>query len=255
VTQRDRIVLAVVAVIGVVAGFYLGVVKPNRTEVQDLDTQIAAAEQRRDTALADLQSASVARKQYEQDQRTLAVLGKAVPADDGVPSLLYQLNSVARKAGVDFDSVDVGTGAAGTGTAGGSATPGTTTGTGGLSLLPLTIKFEGSFFELDRFLRGVHRLADISDERVNVRGRLLTVDGVALTPSAAGLPNLEASVTATAYVAEADAKGATATTAGTSGTSTASASGATGASSSTSSSTSSTGSASESAPATSTGAN
>lgn len=253
-TQRDRIVLAVVAVIGVVAGFYLGVLKPNQTEVQDLDTQIAAAEQRRDTAMADLQSASVARKQYEQDQRTLAVLGKAVPADDGVPSLLYQLNNVARKAGVDFDSVDVGTGAAGTGTAGASSTPGTTAGTNGLSLLPLTIKFEGSFFELDRFLRGVHRLAEISDERVDVRGRLLTVDGVALTPAASGLPNLEASVTATAYVAPADAKGATATTgatgtSGAAGTSTASAS--TGASSSTSS----TGSASEPAPATSTGAN
>lgn len=212
-TQRDRIVLAVLAVVGVVAGFYLGVLKPTQGELEDLDTQVVAAEQRRDTALADLQSASVARKQYEQDQRTLAVLGKAVPSDDGVPSLVYQLNSVARKAGVDFDSVDVAGASAGA-----SDTP---TSAQGLTEMPLTIKFKGSFFELDKFLRGVHRLASIGDEKIDVRGRLMTIEAVALAPSATGLPSLDATVTVKAYVAPPQAAasgGAGATATGTPGT-------------------------------------
>jgi hypothetical protein len=238
VTRRDRILLGVVAVVAVLAGFHLTVLKPGNERLAELDEQIAAAEQRRDTALADLRAASAARKQYERDQATLAVLGKAVPADDGVPSLLYQLHKAARTAGVTFDAVTVGTGGQG-GASGQSATPGTMPGPNGLNVLPLRITFDGDFFALDRFLRAVDRLARITDERVDVRGRLLTIDAVSLTPDDDGLPTVQAEIAASAYVAPAtggagsatgQAGGATAAAAGAEGDGAAGGSDATGAS-------------------------
>lgn len=211
-TKRDRIVLGVLALAGVLAAFYLVVAKPKAADLGELNDNVAAAEQRRDVALADLQTASAAREQYKRDTQTLAVLGKAVPADDGVPSLLYQLHKAARKAGVDFDAVTVGEGATGTTTP--DATPGLKAGPEGLSILPLKITFDGDFFKLDRFLREVRGFATIGDEKVDVRGRLLTVDGVTLAPGESGLPTLRAEINASAYVSTAEADAATGTAAG-----------------------------------------
>jgi len=202
-TTRDRSVLGVLAVVAVIAGFYLLIVKPTSADVADLDTQITAAESRRDVALADLQTAAAAREQYKRDQATLAVLGKAVPADEGVPSLLYQLHKAARKSGVDFDSVTVSE----------NADAASSTADGGLTKLPLTIKFDGTFFKLDRFLRSLHGFAEIGEEKVDVRGRLLTIDAVNLAPQDENGSTLTAEITATAYVAPTEAGKAAATTA------------------------------------------
>ncbi len=216
-TRRDRTVLVVLATVAIVAGFWFAVLKPQQAELGALDARAAKAEQRRDVALADLASAAQARVAYRRDSATLALLGKAVPADDDTPSLLYQLHRAARRAGVSFESVDVGGGAAGApaaapaagaGAAGAPApetTPGTSPGPEGLSLLPVKVVFRGSFFELDRFLRTVHRFARVRGERVDVSGRLLTIDGVALTPASDGLPELKAEIVANAYVAPAGA--------------------------------------------------
>src|SRR5690606_19616482 len=120
-TQRDRIVVGVLALVAVGAGCYMTVVKPTNAEGAHRDTPTPQAERRRATALADLQAATTAREQYRQDQRTLAILGKAVPADDDVPSLLYHLHKAARRAGVSFEAVTVGQGA-------GAPVPGATEG-------------------------------------------------------------------------------------------------------------------------------
>jgi Tfp pilus assembly protein PilO len=215
VTKRDRIVLAVLAAVAVTAGFYMTVLKPVRADLAELDEQRSQAEQRRDTALADLNAATTARAAYRRDTSTLALLGKAVPADDGVPSLLYQVEGAARKAGVKFATVNVGEGAsaaapAAPGAAGSGAaadpTPGTAEGPEGLRALPLKITFEGRFFRLEKFLSQVHRFARVDGERVDIKGRLLTIEGVSLAPSADGLPGLKAEIMAKAYVAPDAAK-------------------------------------------------
>jgi Tfp pilus assembly protein PilO len=227
VTKRDRIVLAIVAALAVVGGFYMLAVKPAREEIATLDEQVMQAEQRRDSALADLNAATTAREAFRRDTATLALLGKAVPSDDGVPSLLYQVQGAAKLAGVRFDSVKVGGGAAAApapaaGTPAAAETlPGTAPGPEGLSTLPLEIRFEGSFFDLERFLSKVHRFARLSGERVDISGRLLTIEGVTLTPAESGLPALKAEIKAQAYVAPDAAAKPAATTASTASTGTA----------------------------------
>jgi Tfp pilus assembly protein PilO len=221
-TKRDRIVLIAVAVVAVVGGFYMTVLKPTRAELATLGEQVDQAVERRDTARAALAAGASARAAYRRDTATLALLGKAVPGDDGVPSLLYQVEGAARQAGVDFASVSLGGGdaaaaaaAPATGQPAAEPVPGTTAGPEGLQAMPLKIKFEGTFFRLERFLTSVHRFARVDGEALDVRGRLVTIDNVALTPGGKGLPRLTAEITATAYVAPAEAAAAGAAAPGT----------------------------------------
>ncbi len=211
-TTRDRIVLGVVTVAAVLAGFFFLVLKPKTQELAAAQDRQVKAQQRIDVALADLRDSERARAAFKRDRATLALLGKAVPADDDVPSLLYQVHKAARQAGIDFSSVTVGEGAGG-GAPGatGAATagpPGTTAGTNGLAVLPLKVTFAGEFFRLDRFLGLLHGFARSRDGALDVSGRLLTVDGVTLKPDESGLT---AEVVANAYVSPAaeDAPGAT----------------------------------------------
>ncbi len=231
-TRRDRIVLTVLGLAAVLAGFWFVALAPKRTELARLDERADRAAQRRDAALSDLASVAQAKVAFRRDRATLALLGKAVPADDDTPSLLYQLHRAARRTGVTFRALEIG--AAGTAPAaaapaatpakqGGDdedaaatpapaaaaapVTPGTAPGatpeTAGMSTLPVKITFTGDFLRLRRFLDVVHGFAPSDGKRVEVRGRLLTVDSVALKPSPRGLPALSAEIFANAYVAPA----------------------------------------------------
>ena len=218
-TKRDRIMLCVIAVVAVAGAFQMLVLKPIRADLSGLDERRAQADQRRDAAVADLNTATSARESYRRDSATLALLGKAVPADDGVPSLLYQIEGAAKAAGVEFDAVKLAEGGSSTAAptptpaAGASSTPGAagdkgaagpvpgvSPGPEGLSVLPIKITFQGDFFSVERFLERVHRFARLGGERIDIRGRLLTIEGVALTPGSTGLPSLKAEVSAQAYV-------------------------------------------------------
>ena len=110
-TSRDRLVVGIViAALGLV-GFFLLVLKPKRDEASKLSQQVSSAQQRLDTARTDLAAGMAARSSYAANYATVARLGKAVPTDDDIPSLVYQLDSTAGSTGVDFRSVKLTSGA------------------------------------------------------------------------------------------------------------------------------------------------
>jgi Tfp pilus assembly protein PilO len=204
VTQRDRIVLGVLATAAVLAGFWFLLLAPRREEASKLAGEVATAQTRVDAARSKLIAAEAAKKDYNAQLLTLARLGKAVPADDDVPSLVYQLERTARNAGIDFRSIDLAE--SGVTAQGGTPSP------GGLKALPFKVKFEGQFLELRKFLDLVHPLAKPKGSKaMDVRGRLLVVDGVSLAPSASGFLNVKAEVLATAFVSPAKDAAATGT--------------------------------------------
>jgi Tfp pilus assembly protein PilO len=211
-TARDRKMLAGIALLAILAGFWFLVVKPKRAEVQALGGQIATQQQRLQTAQSTVAAGVAAKAAYPRNYATVAELGKAVPADDDLASLLYQLDAAADGHHIDFSSINRATGgSASTGTSSTTATtsgssaaalpPGATVGTAGLATLPFTFAFNGSFADLQRFIAGVQGFVRTSDGKVAVRGRLLTVDGVSLVPGANGLSRLTAKIAATAYLA------------------------------------------------------
>lgn len=104
-TARDRTVLIIVATIGALAAFWFLALAPKREEADALGVKIAAAQEQLRAAEEGARTAQQAKEQYASDYATIARLGKAVPADDDVPSLLYQLESAAREAGVDFRAI------------------------------------------------------------------------------------------------------------------------------------------------------
>jgi hypothetical protein len=70
--------------------------------------------------------------------------------------------------------------------------------------MPFNFAFTGSFFRLEDFLRAVDRFTTVEGQKVTVRGRLLTIDGISLAAAPDGFPHMTAKVKATAYLLPAD---------------------------------------------------
>jgi Tfp pilus assembly protein PilO len=225
--MQTRMIAGVMLGVVAMAGFWFGVIAPKRDASAALEGQITAAQTRLQVATSTAATADQARLTYRTDYATLAKLGKAVPGDDDIASLVYQLESVARANKIDFRAVKL-TGAVGGGpppaapadanSTGGDdkssptaaapapatvvsqAPPGTVVGTAGLMTVPFTITFDGGYMAMQRFLKAIDRLAVTRKKQIRVNGRLLTVDGFSLTPGRDGLPKLKAVVSATAYL-------------------------------------------------------
>jgi len=236
VTARDRTILLVVAALAALAGFWFLLLDPKRQDASEVSTQVTAAHKRLDTARAAAADADAARRRYANDYATVARLGKAVPLQDDVPSLVYQLQSSAFRNDLDFRSIKLEASAAAAppsvtnakavasatentaaaGATSGAATsavaavlpPGATVGPAGFPTMPFSFSFDGGFFDMQHFLRAINGFTTVKGKRIDVRGRLLSVDGFALSASRAGFPQVKASIRATAYLLP-SAEGAT----------------------------------------------
>src|SRR3954452_10658567 len=109
------IVLSLI-VIGLIAAFWLVMLSPKRDQAtslkHDVDQLHSQLEQAQQAAAAGAQE----QKSFPVDYRKLVVLGKAVPEDGDQASLLVQLQRLADRSGVGFQSIDLSDAAA-------SATP------------------------------------------------------------------------------------------------------------------------------------
>lgn len=233
-TPRDRTVLTVVAALALVAAAWFFMLAPVRKDAKTVDAQLVAAQARAQAAQANVSGGQRAQAAYRADYATVARLGKAVPVDDDVPSLVVQVQGAAHRARVDFRSIELSsaggapvaapvaapaaaptgaTGATGpTGVAVVPATqaaasalpPGAAVGAAGFPTMPFDFAFTGSFFHVQDLLARLDRFTQVRGDSVSVRGRLLTVDGFALTASPKGFPTMQASIHATAYLLPAE---------------------------------------------------
>jgi Tfp pilus assembly protein PilO len=228
-TARDRYVLIVLGMIGVLAAFWFLAISPKHKDASSLSGQVSAAQARLDTANAAVASASSAKAKYASDYSTVAQLGKSVPVDDDVPSLVYQLQHAASANHIDLRQIKMtgsaSTTAAPTGAAaavasatGSTATPGTTTattstsalppgatvGTAGFPTMPFAFDLTGSFSDMNRFLHAVNNLTQVNRDGILVRGRLLSTDGVVYTAGPKGFPDIQATLVVTSYLLPAD---------------------------------------------------
>ena len=240
-TPRDRLALLVSGVIVVLAATWILLVAPQRTAVATARQSLAAAQVRQATARATERTTGARTASSGDDMAVAAELGKAVPADDDTTSLGVQLQQLARRSDVTFQSIAVAGGggdpaaAATTTTATTPATttpaapaattpagapasttpaaateatglpPGTVVGPAGYTTLPLDLSFTGRYLDVQELLQRLAGLVAVhADGRIDVRGRLLTVEGFSLTTSGASRSRLQASVSGTAYLAPED---------------------------------------------------
>jgi type II secretory pathway pseudopilin PulG len=233
VTGRDRIVLIVVLCVAAVAGGWMLVVQPRRAQASKLGTQINAEQSQLDSARQQVAEGESARREFAGDFTQVVRLGEAVPANDDVPSLIYQIQGAATHAHVDFRGLQVSaTGSASTpssAVASGSASgaqsstqlpPGVGMGPAGFPVEQFTFSLQGNFFHLADFFNRLQQFVVAGKNQILIRGRLMTVNGISFSAAPQGFPQITANVSATTYL-EQPSQGLTAgaTSAGPAGTS------------------------------------
>jgi hypothetical protein len=218
VSRRNSLLIAAVAVVAVVGAYWMLVLSPKREEAAAIDKQITEKQTALAQAEAEVADYESARQNYRANYSLVARLGKAVPVDDDVRSLMVQINAAAHHAGVDFRTIDVGGGAVapstapttGAGAAKGAAAPAapaapppgaTTVGSAGFSTMPFSFGFKGSFFELGKFFNRIDKFVAVRNGGLDVTGRLLLLNSITLTPDTQkGFPLLSADVSANSYL-------------------------------------------------------
>jgi hypothetical protein len=107
VTRRDTYIVTAIAVLGAVAAFWFLALAPKREKLAVVDKDVAEARQVLDQARQEKVKFAQAQIAFPRLYASLGRLGKAVPADEDVPSLLVQLNHAAAQADVNFHSVEL----------------------------------------------------------------------------------------------------------------------------------------------------
>ena len=232
-SSSNRLIASILVIATLAIGFWMLALGPKREKADQLGRQVDQL----NVSLAEAESAAgeaaAARRSFPADYRQLVVLGQAVPAEDETSSLLVELNHIAAKSKVKFESIQLsGSGETAAAPAATSTPPaptspstgspsavpasasipptevaasllplGASIGPAGLAVMPYTLTFSGNFFHIADFISGLDSLVHANGSTVAVDGRLLTLDGFALNEEAeGGFPHLEASFSVTAYV-------------------------------------------------------
>ena len=109
VTKNKTLLIAVVATAAAIAAFWFLALAPKREEATALEGKIAdQADRARRRRSRRSPTTSKAKVGYGKNYATVVRLGKAVPDDDDVRSLLVQLDAEAGGTDVDFRTIQVG---------------------------------------------------------------------------------------------------------------------------------------------------
>jgi len=198
VAIRLAVVLAGLIVLAA-AGYFL-LVGPKKSQASSLSREITQLDQQiRDARTQATQAAGLSKILVADYNR----LQTAMPSKPEVDELSLQLYSVAQATGIRFDSI----------------TPGTTVfDASTYQGIPVTLIFQGSFYDLSDFLYRLQSLVLVENRKLSAKGRLFTVDEVSFAEGENGFPQIAATLQVDAYVFGHPA--ATASSASTSTTST-----------------------------------
>jgi Tfp pilus assembly protein PilO len=185
-----------------VVGFWFFVLSPQRKAAADAKAKLVTAQQAFSAAQLKVTSGRNAQTAFRRDRTTIVKLGRVVPETDDIPTLITQLQTLAAKEKVIFvkynlDSGGIGSTSASSTVAGTTPTntvgtqvgdsstatvaplfpPGSVSISGGLGRTPIALELQGSYFELQNYLRSVQRFAVLAQKRSTTNGRLMVVDG------------------------------------------------------------------------------
>lgn len=179
---RNKVTIAAALLVVLVSLLaYLVLVSPKRSRASELDGEIAAAQ----VELSRLRAEQV--RAEEEPTVPVAKLGRlkeAMPDRMNMPALLLEIARVARNTGISFDSI----------------TPSEPVPVSGYQKVPVSLVFQGNFFALNDFLYRMRNLVQVRDDRLRVDGRLFTVDAIDLAEGSEQFPQIQATLTANAFL-------------------------------------------------------
>lgn len=216
---NNRLVFAILGLVVLAGAFWMLLISPKREEAEKLGTRVEKLEASLSQHQAEAVTAEAARHEFPTNYSQLVVLGKAVPADSETPSLLVQIQHISERSHVRFEEISLSSEggetvaapapeaavggtelASPTEVAASTAPLGAAIGPAGLSVMPYTLTFTGSFFHVASFIHGLDNLVTTTNSEVSVDGRLITVNSFTLAPSDEGFPLLQASFSVTTYL-------------------------------------------------------
>jgi Tfp pilus assembly protein PilO len=215
-SSSNRAIVIGVAFAVLAIAFWTMLLSPKRDEAAKLEAQAKQLQTSLAQHEAEAAEAEAAKTEFPTAYQHLVVVGKAVPGGDETASLLVQMNRVADAAGGSFRDIKLsaGGGEAPAPAAEGEGTPasptevaasllplGATVGPAGLAVMPYNVTFDGNFFQVADFLKGLDSLVATKAGKVRVDGRLVTVDGFSLEAAPnGGFPALQGSFALTTYL-------------------------------------------------------
>jgi len=147
VTTRDRLVLIGVMALALLAAVWLLAVSPERSKASKLNSEVSTASAQLASAQGDAASARASEQRYSAAYSSVVSLGKAVPASEEVPSLMYQLAQATNQKHVEFNSITTGggVGSSSSTSSAASTTTAAAAASAGFTQMPFTFVFGGSF--------------------------------------------------------------------------------------------------------------
>jgi Tfp pilus assembly protein PilO len=172
-------VLAIALVIIAAVTFFV-LIKPKLDESSRLDSEIADLEGK---IAVSSRAKPKGEPKVEINVADLFLLAKAMPDDDDMAGIILELNGIASSAGVRFNAIQ----------------PQDPVAAGSYNALPISLTFEGNYYDLTDFLYRLRNLVTVRDGVLDASGRLYTLDSLDMHEAEAGFPQIEAVLTVSAY--------------------------------------------------------
>ena len=173
------IIVGAVLVFGL-AGWFL-LVRPQGAKVTSLKAQATEVKAKIDAYHQQVAAVRAAPKIEVADVYRLA---KAMPDRLDMPDLLLELSQLARDTGIRFDSIS----------------PQAVAPIGSYAVVPISVMFQGNFYNLADFLYRLRSLVSVHAGRLDATGRLFSVDTLTFNESTLKFPQIQATLVIDAFV-------------------------------------------------------
>jgi Tfp pilus assembly protein PilO len=107
-SARDRKLALFIGPAVLFAAYWFLALAPKREEASSAQLQVATAEQKRDDLSGQVANQASARRDFGSDYQTVVRLGKAVPTNVDMPSLIVQLDKASAGSGIRFERIKAG---------------------------------------------------------------------------------------------------------------------------------------------------
>lgn len=151
--DRNMIILGALAIVLLIVGFYFLLLSPLLGRLDEAAQRREANEARLAQLQQEVAELEEVRRNSPEIERQLLELSKRIPTQPEIPTLVIQVEEIARSSRVTQLSIEPGT-------------PGPAPGGGDFSVVPVTMGFQGTYDEMQSFLlrtRNLARLMTVTD--------------------------------------------------------------------------------------------
>ncbi|WYD81534.1 MAG: type 4a pilus biogenesis protein PilO [Candidatus Electrothrix gigas] len=169
--QKVKLILPVVAIIGLLAGFYFLILAPKLEEIKKLETERVTLQAKVDKAEKEADNLEKNKAELKEAEQQFEAISVVLPKTKEIPALLTSISDHGTSAGLDFNSF----------------TPGSETPKEFYAEIPISIKVNGPYHNVGYFLYQVSKLERIVTVKNITMGSPRKVEGEMLLSSSCDL--------------------------------------------------------------------